>query len=107
MALLEFIRGVNQGTRKELVGERIVFGRNADCQVVLNAPAVSREHAVIRKIGGNYYIEDMNSRNGTEVNNAKIKARTQLKDGNQITICGNTMAFYDAAPKPKLPEHLS
>lgn len=107
MPVLEFVKGLTPGTQRELVGDRIVFGRNADCQVVLNAPAVSREHAVIRKIGGNFYIEDMNSRNGTEVNNIKIKARTQLKDGNQITICGITMAFYDAAPKPKLPEHLS
>lgn len=107
MPLLEFVKGVYQGTRKELVGERIVFGRNADCHVIINAPAVSREHAVIRLIGGKYYIEDMNSRNGTEVNNVKIKARTQLKDGNSITICGNTMNFFEAPPKPKLPDHLS
>ncbi|HZZ82047.1 MAG TPA: SpoIIE family protein phosphatase [Gemmataceae bacterium] len=108
MAMLEFIKGVNQGTRKELVGDRIVFGRNADCGVVLNAPAVSREHAVIRKISGKYFIEDMNSRNGTELNGPtnKIKVRTQLKDGDQIGICGNVMIYYDVGPKPKLPEHM-
>ena len=109
MPVLEFFKGVNQGTQIPLVGDRIVFGRNADCQVVLNAPAVSREHAVIRKIGGKYYIEDMNSRNGTEINSPanKIKARTLLKDADQITICGNTMIFYESAPRPKLPAHLS
>ena len=107
MPILEFVKGVNQGTQREVSGDRIVFGRNADCQVCLNAPAVSREHAVIRKIGANYYIEDMSSRNGTEINSVKIKARTQLKDGNQITICGNSMVFYESAPRPKLPEHLS
>ena len=109
MPVLEFFKGVNQGTQIPLVGDRIVFGRNADCGVVLNAPAVSREHAVIRKIGGKYYIEDMNSRNGTEINSPanKIKARTLLKDADQITICGNTMIFYESAPRPKLPAHLS
>jgi phosphoserine phosphatase RsbU/P len=109
MALLEFLKGVNAGTRQELTGERIVFGRNADCTVVLNTPSVSREHAIIRKISGKYYIEDQNSRNGTEINGAnnKIKTRTLLKDGDQITICGNTMAFYEVAPKPKLPDHLA
>jgi len=107
MALLEFVKGVNQGTRLELQGDRIVFGRNADCHVALNTPSVSREHAVIRKIGGKFYIEDMNSRNGTEVNGTeKIKTRTALKDGDSITICGNTMRFYETAPKPKLPEHM-
>jgi sigma-B regulation protein RsbU (phosphoserine phosphatase) len=107
MAVLEFIKGVNQGSQKELVGDRTVFGRNAECQVVLNLPAVSREHAVIRKIGNKFYIEDMTSRNGTEVNNVKIKVRTLLKEADQITICGNTMVFYEAAPKPKLPDHMS
>ena len=108
MALLEFVKGANQGTRAELVGDRIVFGRNADCGVVLNAPAVSREHAVIRKINGKFYIEDLNSRNGTELNGPtnKIKVRTALKDGDQICICGNLMIYYDAIPKPKLPEHM-
>ena len=106
MALLEFVKGYNQGSRVELSGDRVVFGRNADCHVVLNTPSVSREHAVIRKIAGKYYVEDMNSRNGTEVNNIKIKARTPLKDGDGLTICGNTMLFYEAAPKPKLPDHM-
>src|SRR5204863_5336834 len=36
----------------------------------------------------------------------KIKARTALKDGNEITICGTSMLFYEAPPKPKLPEHM-
>src|SRR5437660_9300572 len=93
MALLEFIKGTNQGTTLELVGDRVVFGRNADCHVVINAPAVSREHAVIRKIDGKYYIEDLFSRNGTEVNNKKITMRTALKDHDQIVICGNVMTF--------------
>jgi len=106
MALLEFIKGVNQGNRVELAGERIVFGRNAECHVPLNVPAVSREHAVVRKISAQYYIEDMGSRNGTEVNRAKIKARTLLRDGDEITICGNTMLFYIEPPKPNLPEHM-
>jgi phosphoserine phosphatase RsbU/P len=107
MALVEFLKGINVGNRQELVGDRIVFGRNADCSVHLSAPAVSREHAIIRKINGKYYIEDNSSRNGTEVNGPKIKARTLLKDGDQITICGITMAFYESAPKPKLPDHMS
>ena len=106
MALLEFVKGSTQGTKLELVGDRIVFGRNADCHVVINAPAVSREHAVIRKIDGKYYIEDMNSRNKTFVNGKEIKMRTPLKYRDEISICGNVMTFYDAAPKEELPEHM-
>ncbi len=107
MALLEFVKGSNVGSRIELAGDRMVMGRNTDCQIQLAAPAVSRAHAVIRKIGNQFYIEDQQSRNGTEVNNAKITARTLLKDGHQITICGITMVFYENPPKPKLPDHMS
>src|SRR5437588_10464929 len=97
MATLYFLNGLNQGSQCELVGDRIVFGRIADCQVVINAPAVSREHAVLTKIGDKFYLEDMSSRNGTEVDNVKIKARTQLKDGSKIGICGNVMEFYQGS----------
>jgi len=43
MALLHFLKGANQGTTMELKGDRFVLGRNQDCDVVLNVPAVSRE----------------------------------------------------------------
>lgn len=106
MALLKFMRGANQGEQVDLVGDKIVLGRNADCTVVLNVPAVSREHAVIRRIQGKFYIEDMKSRNGTFVNNKEVATRTLLKDDDRIKICDNVMAFYEDAPKLPLPDEL-
>ena len=106
MALLNFVKGVNVGATVELVGERVVLGRNEDCHVVLRVPAVSREHAIIRKIQGKYYIEDMKSRNGTFVNNKEVTTRTQLKDNDRIKICDNVLAFYEEEPRPLLPEHM-
>lgn len=98
MAVLTFIKGANQGTTMELVGDKIILGRNADCHVVLNVPAVSREHAVIRKIQGKFFIEDMKSRNGTFLNNKEVVTRTLLKDQDRIKICDNVMGFYDKKP---------
>ncbi len=95
MAQIAFVKGVNPGSTVRLEGERIVLGRNADCGVVLNEPAVSREHAVIRKIQGKYFIEDLKSRNGTFVNSKEVKARTALKDKDRIKICDNLLAFYE------------
>ena len=106
MALVKFIKGANENSAKELVGDRIVIGRNADCNVVLNVPAVSREHAVIRKISGKYYIEDLKSRNGTFVNNKEVTTRTLLKDADKIKICDNLMAFFEAVPLTPLPEEM-
>jgi serine phosphatase RsbU (regulator of sigma subunit)/pSer/pThr/pTyr-binding forkhead associated (FHA) protein len=99
MALLKFCKPSNdEGKTVDLSGERIVLGRNADCQVILNVPAVSREHAIIRKIQGKFYIEDNKSRNGTFVNNKPVTTRTQLKDRDRIKICDTTLAFYENAP---------
>lgn len=106
MAALNFLKGVNQGATVTLDGERMVLGRNADCQVVLDEPAVSREHAVIRKIQGKFYIEDMKSRNRTFVNNQEISTRTLLKDNDKIKICNFLIVFQESPPKPPLPEGL-
>src|SRR5882724_6353724 len=95
MAQIAFVKGVNPGITVKLEGERIVLGRNADCGVVINEPAVSREHAVIRKIQGKYFIEDLKSRNGTFVNSKEVKSRTALKDKDRIKICDNLLAFYE------------
>jgi serine phosphatase RsbU (regulator of sigma subunit)/pSer/pThr/pTyr-binding forkhead associated (FHA) protein len=107
MALLSFLKGANQGSQMELVGDKIVLGRNQDCTVVLNVPAVSREHAVIRRIAGKFYIEDMKSRNGTFVNNKEVTTRTLLRDNDKIKICDNLLAFHEQPPKPPLPKEMS
>ncbi len=106
MAMLSFNKGANEGERIELTEEKTVLGRNADCTVVLNVPAVSREHALIRRIQGRYYIEDMKSRNGTLVNNQEISTRTLLKDNDRIKICDNLLTFHERAPRPPLPEEI-
>ena len=77
-----------------------MLGRNQDCAVVLNVPAVSREHAVIRQIGGKFYIEDMKSRNGTTVNDKAVTTRTLLRDNDKIKICDFVLAFHEKPPLP-------
>jgi phosphoserine phosphatase RsbU/P len=104
MALLRVLKGNNEGTNIDLIGERIVLGRNADCHVVLNVAAVSREHAIIRKLQGKYYIEDNKSRNGTFLNSKEVTTRTQLKDNDKIKICDTVLAFYERAPSTPLPD---
>src|SRR4051812_40595351 len=98
MPLLTIVKGANEGTTLEVEGERIVLGRNADCQVVLALPAVSREHAIIRKIQGKYYIEDNKSRNGTYVNDKEVQTRTLLKQRDNIKICDQVLTFFERPP---------
>jgi serine phosphatase RsbU (regulator of sigma subunit) len=89
-----------------LDAEQFVIGRDAEtCQIVIPHHAVSRKHAQITRLKGQYYIEDLKSRNHTFVNNAEITGRTQLKPEDRIKICDFVFRFLDEKkPKPDLPE---
>lgn len=87
MALLKLIRGGAVGQMLPLNGERTVLGRHPSCQIVLDNAAVSRQHAQILENHGTYYLEDLRSRNGTQLNDESIRGRVELKDGDQIHVC--------------------
>ncbi|MCM1286982.1 MAG: FHA domain-containing protein [Clostridium sp.] len=63
----------------------ITFGRNPDCDIVLNSSNVSRQHGCFYIENGMYYIEDNNSTNGLVFDNRKI-GKKQLTSGNTIMI---------------------
>src|SRR5215213_4795581 len=90
--------GSATGERHPLGNEPLIIGRSPDkCRVVLPANAVSREHARIIPAGGQYYVEDLQSRNKTFVNNKQVDGRwpNPLKNGDNIKICDFLFAFQD------------
>ena len=94
MAYLELETGQEQGTKFELNGEQSVIGRSNDCDVPLDVAAVSRRHAAILLERGRYFVEDLDSRNGTFLNDQRIVNRTPLRDGDQLLICGQSFSFH-------------
>src|SRR5213592_2816034 len=100
MPSLQIIKGPNEGASIQLEGDRFVLGRNPDCAVVIPVTSVSREHAQIVRIGGKFFIEDKQSRNGTFVNNQAINSRTALKNNDRIRICDFIAAFLDQVTAP-------
>ena len=56
------------------------LGRSRDCDIVVPDPNASRVHAEVRHVGLDYYLVDMGSTNGTEVNGQVVK-RHALADG--------------------------
>jgi len=95
MPSLQILKGPNEGAVIPLNGDRFVMGRNPDCQIVIPITSVSREHAQILRIGGKFYIEDKQSRNGTFVNNQAISGRTMLKNNDRVRICDFVCAFVE------------
>ncbi|MCC6511069.1 MAG: SpoIIE family protein phosphatase [Pirellulaceae bacterium] len=94
MAHLIAINGSSQGTQYELEKSIIILGRHPDCDVVLDAGAVSRQHARIVRRGDELLLEDLKSRNGTFLNGRAIAEATGLSDGDLVRICDLEFSFH-------------
>ncbi len=81
--------------------DTITFGRHPDCEVIIEAGAVSRKHAQIEKKGDNFFVVDLGSRNGTLVNRNLIDAPTKLFDGAEISICDVSFQFFLHEQNPR------
>lgn len=74
----------------------ILIGRLADSvDFVIENRAVGKIHAEVKKIGEQYFIIDLNSVNGTYVNDERLicNMETQMKDGDKITLANETYMF--------------
>jgi serine/threonine protein kinase len=77
--------GVKPETNEKysISGDNVMVGRDRTCTIVLSHPAVSRRHARITAGGQAPVLEDLQSANGTYVNNARID-RVVLKPGDVV-----------------------
>jgi phosphoserine phosphatase RsbU/P len=96
MPSLHVLKGPNEGAMIPLDGDRFILGRNPDCGIVIPVTSVSREHALIVRAQGKFFIEDKQSRNGTFVNNQAISVRTPLRNNDRIRICDFIAAFLES-----------
>jgi len=80
------------GTRHEVKQRRVVLGRSRDCDIQLADANVSRRHAELRQEGASYWIVDLGSTNGMEVNGKRVK-RAKLGDGDTFTLGSTDVLF--------------
>lgn len=97
--------GAPSGERYPLDGDVFVLGRDAEtCQIVIPNNTVSKRHAQISKAGGQFYIEDLKSRNHTFLNNKEVTVPTPLKPEDRIKICDFLFLYHDERVKaPRVP----
>ncbi len=80
------------GELDRIAKERFVIGRGKHCDFVINSGKVSREHAVIVRDAGEFFLEDLGSSNGTWFNKQRIKRR-KIEDGDEYFICSEKVKF--------------
>ena len=97
MASLKVLQGSEPGRLFELDRERSVVGRSPECDVVLDEAAVSRRHVIVMREDGDYFVQDLGSRNGTYVNQQRVVDRAPLRDGDKMLICDVLFQFQEKA----------
>jgi pSer/pThr/pTyr-binding forkhead associated (FHA) protein len=86
--------GPNAGAEFFLEKDELFLGRDANNDVVINDPEVSRRHARLVKQDEDYYYEDLGSTNGSFINDHRLSTLTLLKPDMKITIGERVILSY-------------
>ena len=78
--------------RYNIYGEAVI-GRSPECDIVINERFVSQKHAIIWYEQGEWYLEDLGSRNGTAVNGKRIQSEVILDTEDVVSIGGLNFVF--------------
>lgn len=74
------------GSVVEVDRDRFVVGRGAHCDLVIDSPKISREHAAFVRDGEGWAIEDLGSSNGTWYRGERVKRR-RIVHGDELYLC--------------------
>jgi FhaA, N-terminal domain/FHA domain len=80
------------GQRHEISKRRVVIGRSRDADVRVDDPNVSRRHVELQQEGATWWLVDLDSTNGIEVDGRRVK-RLKLEDGARFTIGSTELTF--------------
>ena len=100
LAWLVGYEGTTGEIRFELSGSETTIGRESNCDFQVDDPLASRKHAIIYLRADGFEIEDLNSSNGTFVNNEQI-TRVPLQESDLIRI-GDTILKFRMGIKMKI-----
>jgi len=107
VAMLILQRAEGGAARWPLDRNRLLIGRDPDCDVILPERVVSRHHASIERRHDGYYLADNGSKNGTFVNGEPVGEGVLLRDGDDIQIALRfRLTFVDAGATAPLTADL-
>lgn len=103
VASLTIDSGAMTGTRRDVSRDVLVIGRDKGCDLVFTEDTVSRKHARIVRGADGYYLEDLQSRNGTFLNGRKLNGPVRLRDGDNVHLYDVALTFCEGRPAPVKP----
>lgn len=75
----------DDGAEERVEKDRYLVGRGRHCDLVVDSAKVSREHAAIERVGGEWWIEDLGSSNGTWFRRERV-SRRRIADGDEYFV---------------------
>ncbi len=76
--------------------DRTVIGRDPSCDITIDDHSMSRQHAAVDLIGRSYFLADLNSTNGTYVDDELLHGRIPLQGGELIRLGGCILKFMSS-----------
>jgi MoxR-like ATPase len=102
MARIFVTQGEHKGRDIELVGKEMIIGRDPKCAFPLNDDEVSRHHAKLYCENGAWQLADLDSANGTTVNDRAVTV-VALRANDVVSIGATTFLFMDGAEPAAAP----
>jgi len=92
------LAGIGESAAHEhaLNKRKVAVGSAADSDLVVGGPTVSRHHAIISRWFGRYRVTDLNSTNGTFLNNRRISGPAPIAKGDELRFGAARFVFLDA-----------
>jgi len=96
MAFLQAIEGPLSGQRFNVPDkDRVIVGRYEIYDLIVPDPSISRKHFAIEKRAESYYIVDLGSLNGTQLNGHRVST-AKLEESDNISAGQTVLAFHEA-----------
>ena len=83
------------------VGETLI-GRTPACDLIINAPSVSRRHARLRVVGGRVFVRDADSTHGTAVNGVPVIEEQEMASGDTLLVGQVEITLIQDLPESEL-----
>ena len=98
VGMFEVRQGPKKGSRIALDDDEVSIGRHPESDIFLDDVTVSRRHALVRRVGDGFHVEDAGSLNGTYVNQARVD-HAALNDGDEVQVGKFKLVYRDLASR--------